>query len=135
SIHAGVLGGIALTLGQLAFVPNLVVWAASWLLGPGFAIGTGSSVSPLATNLGPVPAIPVLGAVPPGEFALGFLGLLVPVLAGFLAGVAVRPALLRALGGHPSPGRPVLGVVVLAGAGIGVVGGLALGLLAAASGG
>jgi hypothetical protein len=135
SIHAGVLGGIALTLGQLAFVPNLVVWASSWLLGPGFAIGAGSSVNPLATNLGPVPAIPVLGAVPTGDLALGFLGLLVPVVAGFLAGVAIRPALLRALGRGSSADRPVLSSVVLTGVGVGVVGGVVLGFLAAASGG
>src|SRR5690606_17180755 len=35
--HAGVLGGVSLTIAQLAFLPNLIVWAASWLIGPGFA--------------------------------------------------------------------------------------------------
>ena len=30
--HAGLLGGIALTLGQLALLPDLVVWAASWFV-------------------------------------------------------------------------------------------------------
>ena len=64
--HAGVVGGVALTLGQIAFMPNLVIYGATWLVGPGFAIGAGSSVSPLSTVLGPVPSIPVLGALRSG---------------------------------------------------------------------
>lgn len=58
SVHAGVLGGIALTIGQLAVLPNLVIWRAPWFIGPGFANGAGSSVTPLGTTLGPIPAIP-----------------------------------------------------------------------------
>jgi len=120
-IHAGVVGGIALTLGQLAFVPNLSIWTASWLVGPGFAIGTGSSVSPLGTQLGPLPSVPVLGALPAGDLSLGFLGIIVPVLAGFLVGIVVRPRLDAA-----SSLPRLLG----AGALIGVVAGVSLGLLA-----
>jgi hypothetical protein len=92
-----VLGGVTLTVGQLAFIPNLVIWAASWLIGPGFAIGTGSSVSALGTSLGPLPAIPILGVLPTGSIAFGFIGLLIPVVAGFLAGVVCRGRLLAAL--------------------------------------
>lgn len=114
SLHTEALGGITLTLGQLALVPDLVVWAVSWLIGPGFAIGTGSSVSPVATALGPVPAIPVLGALPSGASAWGFVGLVVPVAAGFLAGAIVLPRLRR--DADASAGR-----LVATGAGIGVV--------------
>ncbi|HJX87925.1 MAG TPA: DUF6350 family protein, partial [Gemmatimonadales bacterium] len=125
-VHAGVLGGVALTLGQLAILPNLVIWAAAWLVGPGFAIGAGSAVSPLGTSLGPLPAVPVLGALPTGDLGYGFLGLLVPVLAGFLAAVVIRS-------GHALPdgaSRPLL-----IGAGMGIVGGVLLGLLAWSSAG
>jgi hypothetical protein len=121
-LHAGVIGGIALTIGQLSILPNLVVWTSSWLVGPGFALGTGSSVSPFGTSVGPIPAIPVFGALPAGDFALGYLGLLVPVLAGFLVALVVRPGLVRATGRSRGP-------LVVAGIGIGVVGGIALGLL------
>ena len=31
--------------------------AVSWLVGPGFAIGAGSFVSPVGTALGPLPAM------------------------------------------------------------------------------
>ena len=64
ALQITILGGVIVTLGQLAILPNLVVYVASWLIGPGFAIGIGSNVSPLGTNLGPLPAIPVLGAIP-----------------------------------------------------------------------
>jgi len=126
-IHSGVLGGIAVTLAELAFLPNLVIWTGAWLIGPGFAIGAGSSVGPLGTSLGPLPAVPILGALPTGAHAFGFLGLLVPIVAGFLVGVLIRPAVVRVLDGR--------GALVLTGVGIGVVGGIIVGLLAWVSGG
>ncbi|MFN4002733.1 DUF6350 family protein [Microcella sp.] len=101
SVQAGVLGGIALTVAQLAMLPTLVLWAAAWLAGPGFAIGAGSSVSPIAASLGPLPAVPVLGALPSEPSPLGYLTLAVPLLAAFAAGIAVRPRLVRALDGAP----------------------------------
>ncbi|MGB3909183.1 MAG: DUF6350 family protein [Pseudolysinimonas sp.] len=129
ALHTEVVGGIALTAGQLAILPNLVLWAVAWLVGPGFAIGVGSHVSPVGTALGPIPALPVFGALPTGDSAFGFAGILVPVVAGFLAGVAVRPGLARALG-YLAP-LTVLGAAV----GGGIVGGALIGFLAAASGG
>lgn len=130
SAHAGILGGISLTVGQVAFLPNLVAWTASWLVGPGFAIGTGSSVSPVGTTLGPLPGVPILGALPSGDFAWGFLGLLVPVFAGFLAALLVRPRLVRELGVHRSGGW-----MLATGLAMGVVGGVLMGLLAWSSAG
>lgn len=61
-------GGVIITLAQLVLLPNMVIYIASWLIGPGFAIGIGSSVSPLGTNLGPLPALPVFGAIPSESF-------------------------------------------------------------------
>lgn len=126
SLHGEVLGGIAITLGQLALLPNLVIWTASWLIGPGFAIGTGSLVGPLGTQLGPLPALPVLGALPGGQPAFGFVGLLVPIVAGFLIGTVLAGRLRERLDGGP---------LLLGGVGAGVVGGVLLGLLAWASAG
>jgi len=132
ALHTEVVGGVALTAGELAFLPNLVIWAASWFVGPGFAIGAGSHVSPLGTALGPMPTIPLLGALPTGDLSFGFAGLLVPVVAGFLAGAAVRPILVRALDAADAPHLPGLVITALGG---GVFGGVLLGLLAAVSGG
>jgi hypothetical protein len=125
-LHTEILGGAALTLAQLAFIPTFVIWAASWLVGPGFAIGVGSSVSPLGTSLGPIPAIPVFGALPTGELSFGFIGLLVPVVAGFLAAALLRARFSAAIG-H----RSRIGWTIATGLGMGVVGGLVLGALAA----
>lgn len=130
TLHTEVLGGIIVTLGQLAFVPNVVIWAASWFAGPGFALGVGSQVSPLGTSVGPLPALPILGALPAGDLAFGFVGLAVPIIAGFLAGAAVRPAVVRALGDRP---RAAAFAIITVGGG--AFGGLLLGLLAAASAG
>ena len=35
ALQTQVIGGVVVTLGQLAFVPNVVIWTASWLIGPG----------------------------------------------------------------------------------------------------
>jgi len=137
ALHTEVIGGFALTAGELAFLPNLVIWAASWFVGPGFAIGAGSHVSPVGTALGPVPTIPLLGALPTGDLAFGFAGLLVPVVAGFLAGAAVHPILTRELdaGAHDDHRASHLPALVATALGGGVFGGLLLGLLAAVSSG
>ena len=127
-VQSGVLGGAMLTVAQLALLPNLVIWSASFLVGPGFAIGTGSAVSPLGTLLGPIPAIPVLGALPSGDWTYAFVGILVPVLAGFLAALVVRPRLVRA-------GLDGRWWLIGAGLGMGIVGGIILGALAWASAG
>lgn len=120
SVQAGVLGGIALTAAQLALLPTLVIWAASWLVGPGFAVGAGSTVSPIATTLGPLPSVPVLGALPSEPSPLGFMTLIVPVLAAFIAGLAVRPRLVAALDGEPprwwALGTAALAALIAAGA-------------------
>lgn len=124
--QGGALGVTVLTVAQLAFVPNLVIWAGSWLVGPGFAIGAGSAVSPLGTSLGPMPSIPLLGALPTGDFAWGFLGLLVPVVAGFLVGAVLRTRDERML---------ALPSTVAMGSLAGLTAGAVLGLLAWWSGG
>ncbi|GAB3616297.1 hypothetical protein GCM10027416_08540 [Okibacterium endophyticum] len=120
-----VVGATMTTLAQLAFLPNAVIWVASWLVGPGFALGAGTSVSPVDTVVGPVPAVPLLGVVPTGDFVFGFVGLVVPLLAGFIAAMAVRPRLAAAIGNR----SPIVWLSIAA-AGIGVVSGVILGLLA-----
>lgn len=125
--HAGLLGGIALTLGQLALLPDLVVWAASWFVGPGFALGTGSGVSPLGTSVGPMPAVPFLGALPTASSSFAFVGLLVPVVAAFVVTTLLRPRIERLLA--ESGSADVLRRVLVGVCG-GVVAGVLLGLLA-----
>ncbi|MBT2248433.1 hypothetical protein JHV56_06960 [Arthrobacter sp. BHU FT2] len=86
ALDAGAAGGGALTIAQLGYLPNLVVFALAWTSGSGFALGVGSQAGPLGTAVGPLPSIPVLAAVPSGPLEYAFVALLVPVLAGVLAG-------------------------------------------------
>ncbi|MDY0945506.1 DUF6350 family protein [Frigoribacterium sp. CFBP9039] len=130
--HGGLLGGLALTIGQLALLPNIVVWAASWLVGPGFALGTGSGISPLGTSVGPLPALPIFGALPTADLPFAFVGLLVPVVAAYVVTTLLRPRLqaaLAAAGVDDTLRRVLVGVTA------GVVAGVALGAAAWASAG
>lgn len=86
ALDAGALGGAALTIAQLGYLPNLAVFALAWASGSGFAMGVGSQVGPLGTATGPLPSIPVFAAIPAGSLEYGFVALVVPVLAGVLAG-------------------------------------------------
>ncbi len=79
--------------------PNVAAMGAAWLLGPGFAVGVGTTVSPTAVSLGAVPAFPVFAGLPaegaPPDWLMAVL--VVPVLAaGIGAGIAART-------GEPAP--------------------------------
>ena len=126
ALAPGAVGTAVLLVVQLAYLPDLVVWAAALAAGPGFAIGAGTSFTAAASVPGPLPAVPLLGALP-GAGPLPAAALAVfaaPALAGVLAGVVIarRGGLSRlaALG-------DVLGSACLAGVGLGFVSWLATG--------
>lgn len=109
---------------------NLSLLGASYLLGPGFAVGVGTVVSPSAVALGPVPAVPVLAALPPDGWAPGWTVafLAVPVLAaaagGYLAGrtlptASYRGAVRRGLAGGALAAVVLAALVSQAGGSIG----------------
>lgn len=127
ALAPGASGGVGLWAMDLALLPNAVVWAAAFAVGPGFALGAGTSVTPFGVSLGPVPAFPLLAALPAGGAAplAALPGLLGPLAAGVVVGlVAVRrcPAAERG----SAAGRAAT-------AGLGA--GLLLGLAAALAGG
>jgi hypothetical protein len=84
----GAVGGFGLLLLGVLLAPTAAIWGASWLAGPGLSVGAGTSVGPFGVELGPVPALPLLTALPEGAppTLVGVLALAVPVLAGVLAG-------------------------------------------------
>jgi Family of unknown function (DUF6350) len=92
ALNPGLGGSALLLLASLCYLPNSVIWAIAYMLGPGFAFGVGTAVSPSGSALGAVPAFPMLAAVPVGDRAafpawLGFFILVLPYLAGALAGL------------------------------------------------
>jgi len=91
-LSPGIIGSVLLLLASLCYLPNSVIWAICYLLGPGFSFGLGTAVSPAGSALGKVPAFPMLAALPVGDKAafpawLGFFVLITPYLAGALAGL------------------------------------------------
>jgi hypothetical protein len=65
-----------------------VIWGMAYAIGPGFSVGTGTSVSPTGVFLDVVPSFPPLAALPePGPApALSLLTLAAPFLAGIVGG-------------------------------------------------
>lgn len=88
-LHLGTGDGLMFVLVNLLLLPNAVLFGGAYLLGPGFAVGTGTLVSPAMVSLGPVPAFPLLAALPGnGEgswFTIALMGLPVLVAAGAAA--------------------------------------------------
>ncbi len=120
------VGVVVMFLLQLALAPIAVVWGASWAIGPGFMIGTGSSISPLGTDLGPVPAMPLLAAIDPSAQPWMAVVVALPVLAAVLVGVLARQSLLAG-----SEARPVhWWELAIAAVGGGVLAGALLGIAA-----
>lgn len=101
ALEPGWTGGIVFAAAQLALLPNLVLWAASWITGPGFAVGVGTSFTPFGTISGPLPAVPLLGALPGQDWAnpvsawAPVLVVACGVVAGLFAWRRVEPSLVR----------------------------------------
>ncbi|WP_394275733.1 DUF6350 family protein [Luteococcus sp.] len=127
SLAAGTVGSLVILALQLAWLPNLVLWGASWALGAGFTLGTGTIVSPAHTLIGMLPAIPVLGAVGPN--GPGPWPHLLWMASGILAGAVAAWEVVRQLPGARAD------VTSLTGGLAGVLTGACLWLLAAASNG
>lgn len=90
SLHAAVgahgASAVGLLIGQLLFVPDLAVWAVSFIAGPGFQVAAGGTVSVSGAAPGLLPMIPILGVVPSdGHYpAWVTLAVLLPVGVGAL---------------------------------------------------
>jgi len=79
-------GEVGLIVGQLLFLPDLLVWALSFIAGPGFQVAAGGTVSVSGAAPGLLPMIPALGVVPSDGLypAAATLVLLLPLAAGVL---------------------------------------------------
>ncbi|MEW9546867.1 DUF6350 family protein [Nonomuraea sp. NPDC050783] len=126
-LSPGFVGGVLLALLQLLYLLNAVIWASSYISGPGFAIGADTLVAPTGVQLGTVPSLPLLGALPEsGPVPVWMMAVIaLPFAAGAVAGVFVARI-------SPSPSyeaAPLWGFLT------GVSSGAVAGVLAALSGG
>jgi Family of unknown function (DUF6350) len=130
-LDAGTSGSLLVLLICVLYAPTAVVWGTSYLLGPGFAAGTGTSVAISGVHLGAVPALPLLAALPSSQDTGAAWPLLVAatLAAGLVSGVLVDRAARREPRAPISSWRELVRIAGLTGA----VTGLALGALAAAS--
>ena len=87
-LPTSMVDSIMIVLAQLLFIPNAIVWALSWLSGPGFYLGSDALHSPTSAPVGPIPAIPLFGATPssaPGNWVIFAL-----IVFGVALGVYLR---------------------------------------------
>lgn len=119
-LHPDAAGAGLYTVVVAGVSPNAALLGASYLLGPGFAVGSGTLVSPASVVLGPVPAFPLLAALPgpgPGP-RWGAALVAVPVVLGVLAGMLTvrrHPRAGYETGAVRGLAAGVLGAAVLAG--------------------
>jgi hypothetical protein len=85
--YPGVAGHAGATLVSLALAPNMAIWGAAYLLGPGFTFGPDTLIRASGVAIGKLPVLPAFVAMPDDALhgvANGLLGL--PVIAGITAG-------------------------------------------------
>lgn len=85
---AGTTDTVVTVIAQALFAPTAIAWALSWLAGPGFWVGADTLHAPGTAPVAPIPAIPLLGAVPataPGNHVAVVL-----VGVGVLVGIWLR---------------------------------------------
>ncbi len=124
-LHPGDALMLVLLTGLLA--PNAVLLGGAYVLGPGFAVGTGTVVSPSIVQLGPMPAFPLLAALPDDGatpwFTTALMALPVLVAAAAVALVQRR---------HPVRAWDL---AAMRGLGAGVLAGVLTGILTSFAGG
>ncbi|WP_327008206.1 DUF6350 family protein [Dactylosporangium sp. NBC_01737] len=128
--HTGVAGQVGLVVLCGFYSPDVATWSASYLVGPGFTIGTETTISAAEVSMGRLPAVPLLAGLPSTP-ATGWAPLLLglPLAAALIAGWLLAR---RSLRNDPARGwLPLLGAAALAGP----VAGLLLGLVSIAASG
>ena len=121
-------GAATLLIGLCVLVtPNATLFSGSYLLGPGFAVGTHTLVTPTAVVLGPLPMFPLLAALPDVGPTPGWTAALL-ALPPLVAAVAVYRTLRR----YPTSRWDE---AALRGAGAGLICAVGFTVLAALSGG
>lgn len=126
-LHLDAGGATLYTLVALLVLPNAALFSSAYLLGPGFAVGVGTVVSPTAVSLGPLPMFPLFAALPdhgPTPIWTPWLVAVAPLVA-VVAVVRLQRRMPTRRWDHG----------LLRGAGAGILTGALIGVLAGLSGG
>lgn len=85
-LNLGFSGAVAVAGINFVLVLNFLLWTLAWTSGAALSLGDGSSTSMFETAVGPVPAFPLFGMLPPSNEWWMWLLLALPLVAGLLAG-------------------------------------------------
>jgi Family of unknown function (DUF6350) len=94
--YPGIAGHAGATLVSLVLAPDMAVWGAAYLLGPGITFGPDTLIRASGVAVGKLPALPAFVAMPDDALhgvANGLLGL--PLVAGITAGWLLTRRRLR----------------------------------------
>jgi len=116
----GFVAMVGLILLQAGWVPTMLIWACSWLIGAGFSVGTGTVFAPDRVVAGPVPRLPLLGLLPATPLSTVGLWLPLVVTAGAMVAAWRRRAVLNALRVRYAVSAAGLAALVVAG-GVGLL--------------
>lgn len=60
----GIFGSLLLLILNVLYLPNVALAGLSYISGAGFAVGAGTHLSPFTQDIGQIPALPLLAALP-----------------------------------------------------------------------
>jgi hypothetical protein len=83
-LQPGIFGGALLLLLNILYLPNAAMAIASYLAGSGFAVGTGTLISPWWYHSDQIPVLPLLGILPTHRHPLMIASVLFFVAIGAL---------------------------------------------------
>lgn len=118
SLAPGWTAGIGLFLLCVLLLPNAALYAVAMLLGPGFTVGSGTTVSAFGVTLGLVPGLPLAAALPDSPVVplAALVAMTVPLLCGLVMGAVVQRRLDEDLGPLVAAGWAAVAGLVLAAA-------------------
>jgi hypothetical protein len=82
----GIFGSILLLILNIVYLPNVAIAALSYISGAGFAVGADTQLSPLTQEIGQIPALPLLAALPVESNMYFLLFSLLIIAIGILLG-------------------------------------------------
>jgi hypothetical protein len=82
----GIFGSVLLLILNLLYLPNVALAALSYVSGAGFAVGAGTHLSPITQDIGQIPALPLLAALPVNSNKWFLLFSIVIIALGALLG-------------------------------------------------
>ena len=86
-LQPGIFGGILLFLLSIFYLPNAAIALLSYFLGSGFAIGTGTNISPFTRTIDQIPAFPLMGVIPESTSRIALIAIALFIGLGVLLAI------------------------------------------------